>query len=169
MNEARRATAADAAELVRLRGVLMTDLARHEGAGDGWQEAADATLRERLAEPHPTLIAFVVDQPDQPDRPDRPSEPERPSLLAACAVGTVERRLPGPVNPSGEIGYVFNVATDPAHRRRGYSRSCMTALLAWYRDRGIGTIDLLASPEGEPLYRSLGFVRSADSAMRLRV
>ncbi|MEU7856081.1 GNAT family N-acetyltransferase [Nonomuraea sp. NPDC049141] len=171
MNEARRATAADAAELVRLRGVLMNDLARHEGAGDGWREAAAATLRERLAEPHPTLVAFVVDQPVHPDRPDQPEQPDRPvpaGLLAACAVGTVERRLPGPVNPSGEMGYVFNVVTDPAHRRRGHSRSCMTALLAWYRGRGIKTIDLLASPEGEPLYRSLGFVRSADSAMRLR-
>ncbi|WP_433518938.1 GNAT family N-acetyltransferase [Nonomuraea sp. CA-143628] len=157
MNEARRAIAADAAELVRLRGVLMTQLAGHRAADGSWKETAEVMLRERLAEPEPTLVAFVVDRPDGA------------GLLAACAVGTVEYRLPGPGNPSGEVGYVFNVVTDPAHRRRGYSRSCMAALLDWYRDRGIRTIDLRASSEGEPLYRSLGFALSRDPAMRLRL
>ncbi|MEU7835208.1 MULTISPECIES: GNAT family N-acetyltransferase [unclassified Nonomuraea] len=160
MNEARRATAADAAELVRLRGVLMTQLAGHRSADGGWKATAEVMLRERLAEPDPTLVAFVVDRPDLVGRA---------GLLAACAVGTVECRLPGPGNPSGEVGYVFNVVTDPAHRRRGYSRRCMAALLDWYRDRGIRTIDLRASSEGEPLYRSLGFALSRDPAMRLHL
>lgn len=87
--------------------------------------------------------------------------------LAACAAGTVEHRLPGPGNPLGHVGHVFNVATDPDLRRRGYSRACMTALLAWYRERGVRKIDLHASVEGEPLYASMGFVRNAAPAMRL--
>ncbi|GAB1646384.1 GNAT family N-acetyltransferase [Krasilnikovia sp. MM14-A1259] len=102
-------------------------------------------------------MSFVVAQPDAPNR------------LAACAVGTVETRLGGPGNPSGMTGYIFNVATDPAHRRRGYSRSCTTALLDWYRARGIVTVDLRATPEAEWLYRSLGFVRTPDPAMRLQL
>lgn len=187
MNEARRAIAADAAELVRLRGVLMTQLAGHRSADGSWKATAEAMLRERLAEPDPTLVAFVVNRPGRPDLADRAGSPDgaelpdgagladgaeladRAGLLAACAVGTVEYRLPGPGNPSGEVGYVFNVVTDPAHRRRGYSRSCMAALLDWYRDRGVRTIDLRASSEGEPLYRSLGFALSRDPAMRLRL
>jgi hypothetical protein len=32
---------------------------------------------------------------------------------------------------------------------------------------GAGVIDLRASPDGEPLYASLGFVRTTDPAMRL--
>jgi GNAT superfamily N-acetyltransferase len=62
---------------------------------------------------------------------------------------------------------VFNVATDPGFRRRGYSRACMEALLGWYRQRGVARIDLRASPDGEPLYRALGFTPTAGRAMRL--
>lgn len=43
------------------------------------------------------------------------------------------------------------------------------ALLDWYRARGIRTIDLRASAQGEPLYKSLGFTHSPDPAMRLRL
>jgi GNAT superfamily N-acetyltransferase len=73
-----------------------------------------------------------------------------------------------PANPSGRYGYVFNVATDPDCRRRGYSRACMVAVLDWYRERGVRKVDLKATEAGEPLYRSLGFVRSlAHMPMRL--
>jgi ribosomal protein S18 acetylase RimI-like enzyme len=157
MREARKATAADAAELVRLRDVMLAGMARQEAADDGWREAARETLRTRLDEPNPVLVAFVVDRPD------------RPGALAACAVGFIQVRLARPGNLTGETGYVSSVATDPDHRRRGYSRSCMTALVDWFRQRGIATIDLRASAEGEPLYRSLGFARTPDPAMRLRL
>lgn len=66
--------------------------------------------------------------------------------------------------PPGEHS---SVATDPDMRRRGYSRACMEALLAWFRERGVPRIDLRASCDGEPLYTSLGFVRTPDPAMRL--
>lgn len=82
---------------------------------------------------------------------------------------TGEERLSSPGNPEGLFGYVFNVATDPAHRRRGYSRACVTALVDWYRERGVGIVDLRASAAAEPLYASLGFVRAGDPAMRLRL
>ncbi|GIE85486.1 GNAT family N-acetyltransferase [Actinoplanes regularis] len=153
----RRATAADAAELVRLRGILIAAMQGHQSENDEWRQRARMTLEKRLIAPEPTLVAFVVEQPDAPSR------------LAACAVGTVEERLGGPGNPSGLTGYVFNVATDPAHRRRGYSRLCTTALLDWYRDHGIATVDLRATAPAEPLYRSLGFVRTTDPAMRLHI
>jgi GNAT superfamily N-acetyltransferase len=120
-----------------------------------WQEAAAQTLRSRLAEPDGSMTAFVVDSP------------HRPGMLAACVVGVIENRLAGPDNPTGKLGYVFSVATDPDHRRQGYSRACMQRLLAWYQQRGIIKVDLRASAQGEPLYRSLGFVRTPDPAMRL--
>lgn len=43
----------------------------------------------------------------------------------------------------------------------------MEALLDWFRERGVRRVDLRASEEGEPLYASLGFVRTPDPAMRL--
>ncbi|WP_250003521.1 GNAT family N-acetyltransferase [Actinoplanes sp. M2I2] len=155
MIDVRMATVDDAAELVRLRGVLF-GVADDSDEG-GWRDVARQTLLRRLAESTPTMVGFVVDHPDAPGR------------LAACAVGILEERLGGPRNPSGLAGYVFNVATDPAHRRRGYARACMSALIEWFRVRGAGVIDLRASSEGEPLYASQGFRRTSDPAMRLSV
>ncbi len=151
MSLARRATPADAEELVRLRKV-MHDSYRGPDPDVSWQPPAVEVLREKLADPAGDLTAFVV---------------ERPGGLAACAVGTIEYRLGGPGNPHGISGYVFSVATDPDMRRRGYSRACMEGLLGWFRERGVPKIDLRASQDGAPLYASLGFVRTPDPAMRL--
>jgi len=150
---ARRATADDAAELVRLRGVMIASLG-HASPDDDWREPARQVLAKRLDEPSPTMAAFVVDRPGGDG-------------LAACVVGTIEQRLGSPGNPDGRAGYVFSVATDPDMRRRGYCRQCMEGLLDWYRSAGLRRVDLRASPDGAPLYRSLGFELSADPAMRL--
>jgi GNAT superfamily N-acetyltransferase len=156
--EVRRAGPQDAEELVRLRGIMLADLANGIGPDDGrWRDAATETLRARLGETGPTMAAFVVDQPD------------RAGVLAACAVGVIDQRLGGPGNPLGRTGYVFSVVTEPDLRRRGYSRRCVTALLEWYREQGIPAVDLRASAEGESLYRDLGFRPAEHLAMRLRL
>ncbi|GII25396.1 GNAT family N-acetyltransferase [Planosporangium mesophilum] len=157
MVEVRQASPEDAPELVRLRAVMLASLTGEEPVDGPWREAALRTLRGALAEPDGTLVAFVVDSA------------RRPGRLAACVLGAVECRLASPENPTGVTGHVFSVATDPDERRRGYSRACMERLIDWYRRRGITTVDLRASREGEPLYRSLGFARTADPAMRLKL
>jgi hypothetical protein len=45
----------------------------------------------------------------------------------------------------------------------------MIALLGWFRDRGIRRVDLRASAAAESLYHDLGFTRTPDPAMRLRL
>lgn len=157
MVEARRAVPDDAPELVRLRELMLTEVDGEPPAPGPWQGTAEQMLRKRLAEPADTgsLTAFVVDRPGEP------------GALAACAVGVIEQRLGAPDNPAGESGYVFNVATEPGFRRRGYSRACLVALLAWYQRRGVPRVDLKASPAGEPLYRSLGFRDSTATPLKL--
>ncbi|MEU2260603.1 GNAT family N-acetyltransferase [Streptomyces sp. NPDC019645] len=152
MSLARPALPDDAEELVRLRAVMLASTARQGPSETVWQAAAVETLRRRLADPEGDMAAFVV---------------ERPGGLAACAVGTIEYRIGGPADPTGRTGYVFSVATDPDLRRRGHSRACVEGLLGWFRARGVRRIDLRASAEAEPLYASLGFVRTPDPAMRL--
>jgi GNAT superfamily N-acetyltransferase len=134
---------------------MLASVTGEEPAPGPWLETSVRMLRTRLAEPDGSLAAFVVDSPHQP------------GTLAACVVGVIESRLGSPENSAGEMGYVFSVMTDPDHRRRGYSRACMQRLLAWYQQWGVTTVDLKASAEGEPLYLSLGFVRTHDPAMRL--
>jgi ribosomal protein S18 acetylase RimI-like enzyme len=153
---ARQAGPEDADELVRLRAVMLRSMGQPHWSDD-WREPTRRALTERLAPaPAPTLAAFVVDRPDG-------------AGLAACVLGTIETRLGSPGDPDGRTGYIFSVATDPDMRRRGYSRRCLTALLEWFGARGIRKIDLRASADGEPLYRSLGFARTTDPAMRLRL
>lgn len=122
-----------------------------------WQQDAIAALRKLLPEQDGEMAAFVVDTPDQP------------GMLASCAIGVIDTRLPGPHNPSGEVGYVMSVATDPGYRRRGYSRACMRALLGWFSAQRITRVMLNASTEGEPLYTELGFAFSGDPQMRLKL
>lgn len=154
MVTARFAAAADIDEIVRLRQVMLENWV--ECPDNGWRASTAESLRRRLSEPEPTMAVTVVDAPDAPGG------------LAACASGTIEERLPSPGNLTGRFGWVFNVSTDPRWRRRGYGRVCMEALLAWYEEREVTAIDLLASESGRGLYRRLGFEHSEEPVMRRR-
>jgi GNAT superfamily N-acetyltransferase len=153
--EARRATADDAWELVRLRGIMLEATNGVPVEPGPWQEEAVKIVRHRLSQPEPTMAAFVIERPGEP------------GALAACAVGSIEQRLAGPRNPNGLRGYVFNVCTESPFRRRGFSRACLLSLFSWYRDNGVEVIDLRASDEGAPLYRALGFVETTGMRLHL--
>ena len=154
MSLVRRAEPEDAAEVLRLRQVMIDSMGHADRSTD-WHTESLPTLRARLAEPEGGFAAFVVDHP------------ERPGALAALVAGTLDYRIGRAANPLGTVGYVFSVATDPDARRRGYARACMDELLAWFRERGAGHVMLTASPDAEPLYVSMGFTRDATPSMRL--
>lgn len=136
----------DAAELVRLRRLMFMAMSGRDEPG-AWEAAAEERVREQLAGGAARALgAFVVDG-------DAGGGPH----LAACAVGRVEERLPAPAHPEGRFGFVFNVCTDPRYRGLGHARATTGALLAWFAERGVTRVDLHATPEAEPLYRSLGF------------
>lgn len=150
MIDVRRAGPADAEALMELRAVMMGALWGASEPGD-WMTTGADLLRARL--PTARMAAFVVDRPDG-------------GGIAACAVGEIDQRLPGPGDPDGLRGYIYNVATLEDHRRRGYSRACTEALLRWFADEGVSTVDLRASPDGENLYTELGFKRTEHPHMR---
>ena len=64
---------------------------------------------------------------------------------------------PGPRYVGGRLAFVYNVYTEPAHRRRGLARMIMEAIHAWCRDDGIGVAGLNASGQAQRLYESLGY------------
>jgi ribosomal protein S18 acetylase RimI-like enzyme len=152
---ARRATAADAEELVRLRMVMFESMDGVAPEPGEWSRAAVRSLRERLPVPDARTAAYVVDRPGEPGR------------LAACAVGAVDVRLGSPADPTGLAGYIFNVATDDGYRRRGFSHACMTGLLGWFRRGGVTRVQLHATGDGYQLYRRLGFSEVESPAMRI--
>ncbi|MGW0709951.1 N-acetyltransferase family protein [Streptomyces sp. NPDC002643] len=156
MSLVRRATPEDAEEVLRLRQVMIDSLGGADRSTD-WHRESLPTVRRRLSDVDGDFAAFVVDCP------------ERPGVLVALVAGTVEYRIGRAGNPHGSVGHVFSVATDPTARRRGHARAGMEALLDWFRDRGVAQVDLNASPEGEPLYASLGFIRKPGPSMRLHL
>jgi ribosomal protein S18 acetylase RimI-like enzyme len=136
----RRAAAADAAALTRLRAVMLSEMGMlAAGADPGWQDKAEAWFAQDLG-------------------------------VVSCAAGVCDRHAPGPGNPGGVQGLIFNLSTDPRRRRRGCARACLDALLAWFRDETEArVINLNATGDGIALYRSLGFTEPRYPALQLRL
>jgi GNAT superfamily N-acetyltransferase len=150
----RRAVAADAADLVRLRAQMLADMGRSVGDdADPWRASAEDWFADRLVREQ-EFAAFVVDDPDDG--------------VVACSAGICDFRAPGPGNLTGVRGHVFNMSTLPAHRRRGHARACLEALLDWFRDETAArVINLNATPDGIALYRSASFTEPRFAALQL--
>lgn len=144
MPKVRPATLDDIAELVRLRAALAValapDAAEPPPDGTGWRETCAAMLAEQLADDAARTV--VIDGE---------------TGLAACGMGVIDRRLPTPYHPDGRTGYIFGIYTEPVYRRRGYARAITEELLRWFDERGLRRVNLITTPAGLPLYRSLGF------------
>ena len=76
---------------------------------------------------------------------------------------------PGPISMDPRCGFVFNVYTEPAHRKQGLARRMMDAIHTHCRSEGIERVVLNASTFGESLYRSMGYVRTDEPMMRLKL
>lgn len=150
----RRAEAADAAVLVRLRAQMLADMGRSVGAdADPWRASAEDWFADQLVRGR-EFASFVVDDPDDG--------------VVACSAGICDFHAPGPENLTGVRGHVFNMSTFPAHRRHGYARACLEALLEWFRDETKArVINLKATPDGIALYRSVGFAEPRFAALQL--
>jgi GNAT superfamily N-acetyltransferase len=65
-------------------------------------------------------------------------------------------------------GYVFNVWTEPEHRKQGLSRRLMVALLSACKAQGINRVGLHASDAGRNGYEALGFTASNEMTITLQ-
>lgn len=154
----RRATPADAAELTRLRAVMLAsgDPAASDpgiyGLDEEWAERCRAELAEQLTD-GTRLVALVVDAPDG-------------SGLACAGVGVIDLRLPAPDRVSGRVGHISSMCTDERWRRRGYARAVLDGLVDWLRAQGCSRVELSASDDGAPLYEQSGFVAAPNPSLR---
>ncbi len=148
----RLATAADAAELTRMRAQLFAEMGTAPG-DDGWRAACVAHLRRALADG--TVIGAVVDGPE-------------PAGLVAAGLVDLRPVTPGPANPGGREAYLYSMYTQAGWRRRGLARAVLERLLGEVRRRGIAVVELHATADGEALYASAGFrPRPGGRPMRL--
>lgn len=84
--------------------------------------------------------------------------------VVAAAFLLVHAYPPAHVIPTNKRGYVTNVFTRPEVQGKGYATQLMQALMDVARQRSVSQLELEASPEGQPMYRRLGFAEK-DSPM----
>ena len=72
-------------------------------------------------------------------------------LVASGTLATYE-------SERGRIGWVGLILVDQNHRRQGLGTEMMRAILELASERGVVTVGLDASDQGEPIYHKLGFV-----------
>jgi GNAT superfamily N-acetyltransferase len=76
---------------------------------------------------------------------------------------------PGPVTMDPRCGFVFNVYTQPQHRKQGLARRLMEAMHDYCRAEGIERVVLNASTFGKPIYDAMGYVVADEPMMRIRL
>jgi GNAT superfamily N-acetyltransferase len=152
--QTRPAVPEDASELVRMAELMYESMGLP--VDDAWRATAVEQTRARLGR---DVMGFVVERSDDGTAPGR---------IVASGIGVTPVRMPGPTNLSGRFGYIQWVATEPDMRHRGYARAVLSALLAWFDAAGVTTVELHATPLGEPLYRSLGFENDDNPGLRRR-
>lgn len=150
--EVRMATVDDVAEVLRLAGLMYSSVGM--AVTEEWRQRAAQELSARLGRDVAVFVAYL---------------PSVPGRLLASAAGSIGHRLPGPANPSGRAGYVQWVWTEPEVRGGGLGRAVMADLLEWFTANGVSAVELHASPQGAPLYRSLGFSDGRMRALRARL
>jgi GNAT superfamily N-acetyltransferase len=148
----RQATVDDIPDLVRLRRMMFEAMGFDDPAK---LDAGDAAAVDYFAQAIPSgefqgWLAVT---------------PEGEAVSTSGLV--IDQHPPGPGNLSGKTGYIMNVVTHPAYRRRGLARRLMQVTLAWLDELGIRRAELHATDMGRPLYESLGF--AAHTGMRLEV
>src|SRR5262245_48375754 len=142
----RPATLADADVLVRHRLGMFADMGVPVESG-----VADA-FRRWLGETMPSGVyrAWL-------------RESGRGDVVAGGGI-TVLPWPPGPRSTHGRLAYVYNVYTEPAHRRRGHAGVIMDTIHTWCREAGVFVVALNASQFGLSLYTSMGY-RHAPTPM----
>ncbi|MDB5359111.1 MAG: acetyltransferase [Rhodospirillales bacterium] len=144
----RRAVPADSGALTRLRLDFVSASHPDRPIPDDFVDATRRFFGTHLAGSSP--IAFWVAE-------------EQGRIIAHAAL-ILFQKLPNLQNPGGLEGYVSNVLTLAAHRRRGIAAGLLDAVKADARERGIGRLWLFTSEDGEPLYARAGFERAANDA-----
>ena len=77
-----------------------------------------------------------------------------------------------PMSPSfitGRTGTVLNVYTKPEHRRKGCAKKLMTMMLEDAGAQNMSVIELKATENGYPLYKSIGFVDVGTQYCNMRI
>jgi GNAT superfamily N-acetyltransferase len=149
----RAATLDDLDVLVRHRVAMFRDMGVALDASD-LERAFMGWLRRTM--PEGTYLAWVVEHVEGADTA---------GTVVAGGGATILPWPPGPRYPGDTLAFVYNVYTEPSHRRQGLARLIMDAIHAWCRAHGVTSLALNSSRDGLALYEQLGYVQSPSPMM----
>jgi len=150
-----QASLSDVAQLVKLRiGYLEADF------GD-----LDPQQKEDLWRELPAYFELHLDY----DLMAYVAREEETGEIVCCAWLLLVTKPPSPRFPHGQTGTLFNVYTVPEHRRRGLARQVMERLIESARSLNLDVLELHATEDGYPLYRSLGFADDSTTHVAMRL
>lgn len=87
----------------------------------------------------------------------------------SCAMVLIHHWFPGLRDTTAQRGYIFNVYTLPSWRRHGYAALLVQSCVDWLATRGIHTVSLHASTQGQPVYARLGFHAPGEPEMTRKI
>lgn len=88
--------------------------------------------------------------------------------IIASAFLVVSEKPANPSFPRGRTGTVMNVYTEKEYRRQGTASALMKMLIADAKRLELDYLELKATEEGYPLYRSLGFAEAHSAYKEMK-
>ena len=94
---------------------------------------------------------------------------EQDERIVSTVFLSMIEKIPNTHFQNGRAGMVHNVYTYPDFRRSGLATALLHVMITEVRQLEISAVDLIATPDGKPLYEKVGFERIKDTFMRLRL
>lgn len=89
--------------------------------------------------------------------------------IVSCAMLSIVHRPARLASLTGRNGIILNVFTYPTYRRQGYAKLVVDALVQKGKELELDYIDLLATKDGEQLYKKLGFEENYSDCKPMRM
>ena len=70
---------------------------------------------------------------------------------------------------NGKIATLLNVYTYPEYRKNGIGTNVIKKIIEAAKEQNVSIINLLATEDGESVYRKAGFTETEDKSMRLKL
>jgi GNAT superfamily N-acetyltransferase len=87
--------------------------------------------------------------------------------IVACTGAFLKDDLPYCFCRRSIYGFIGDVYTRPAYRRRGYAARLAVEAIDWLKGQGVEMIRLLATPQARSLYVKLGFEPTDEMVLRV--
>lgn len=145
----RAATIDDSGQFLRLWDLLFDEAG--SAAHQPWRDHAQAWFKRTVGDSRSAHFPVV----------------ESGGAVVATAIGTLEVGVPNPFCPRGRMVRLVNVFTLPQHRNKGYASTLVREVIEWARTVDADRVDLIATPQGQPIYERAGFVLTSAPRMKL--